>query len=93
MEWLIKWFGLDKLKHVAVCLLIGGCIGTFLSLLGADFATAAVAAAFCAEVAAVTKEWCDKVYVNNWSWGDFAADQVGIVLAVLWLVMWHFSKG
>ena len=41
----------------------------------------------------VAKEWCDKVYGSNWSWGDFAADQVGIALAVAWLVMWHFSKG
>ena len=93
IEWLIKHIGLDGLKHMAVCLLIAGAIGTLLSLIGADYATTVVAAVYCGEVAAVTKEWSDQVYVRNWSWLDFGCDQVGIVLAIAWLTMWHFSKG
>ena len=93
MNWLIKLIGIDKLKHIAVCLLIAAAVGIFLSLLGADFGVAAVAAAASAESAAVTKEWCDDTYGGKWDWKDFLADQVGIVLAVAWLVMFHFSKG
>ena len=93
MEWLIKWFGVDKLKHVAVCLLIAAAVGTFISLLGAGFGVAAVAAAASAESAAITKEWCDDSYGGKWDWIDFLADQAGIILAILWLVMFHFSKG
>ena len=93
MNWLLSKIGLDGLKHLVMCLIIAGAIGTFLSLIGADFATAAVAALYAGEVAAVTKEWSDQVYVRNWSWKDLICDQVGIVLAIGWLVMWHFSKG
>ncbi len=93
MNWLLSKIGIDGLKHLVLCLIIGGAIGTFLSLIGADFATSAVAAVYSAEVAAVTKEWSDQVYARNWSWKDFACDQAGIVLALGWLAMWHFSKG
>lgn len=93
MNWILNLIGLDGLKHFAFSLLIAAIIGTFLSLIGANFAISVVSAVYAGEVAAVTKEWCDQIYASNWSWKDFICDQVGILFAFGWLVMWHFSKG
>lgn len=94
MNWLINLFGIDKLKHVGVCFLISACIGILLLLLSSNFLIATIAAIYCGLVAAVTKEWSDEVNQNNrWDWYDIIADAVGIIFAILWLIMFHFSKG
>lgn len=84
---------LDKIKHIFFCLLISAVVGTFLSLIGGDFALSTIAGVYAAEVAAVTKEWFDTTTGGKWDWYDFLADQVGVVLFIAWMAMFHFSKG
>ena len=31
----------------------------------------------------ITKEWCDKIYADNWDWSDLWCDVVGVVFGSL----------
>lgn len=84
---------LDKIKHIFYCLLIGCIIGTFLSLIGASFVIATISGVYAAEVAAVLKEWFDTTNGGKFDWYDLLADQIGVILFIAWMAMFHFSRG
>lgn len=58
----------NSIKHFGVCFILS-CFG----LIGAS----------CALGAAITKEYCDNLYVKHWCWWDIVADGLGIIFGLL----------
>ena len=52
-----------------------GFLTTFLTGLGSDEPSAALGAA-------ITKEWCDKVYGGHWCWLDLGFDVLGMASGI-----------
>lgn len=71
-------FALDKTLHFSVSYIIAS-VGFIISI---PFGIAT------SLIAGVLKEISDMLYFNGWSWGDIAADILGIIFALLIFILY-----
>lgn len=71
----------DKIKHIAVCVLVSATASAIESLAGANYCQSLIAGLTAGVAIGVGKEYGDKFSPGNkWDWLDIIADIIGSVI-------------
>lgn len=83
----------QNIKHIIAGLLIALAVGLPVWLSSNDL-FAGLWACVSGVIAGGVKEWCDNnTEGNEWSWSDFGYTAIGVALAVVIILAFHFGRG
>jgi len=84
-----KWYGIDKLLHLFVCMVIMIFVGAVCTDFGLSKIPVLIIGFWITATVAIAKEVFDSKIGGKWSWLDIYADATGIALGAVIVL---FSK-